>query len=175
MGLDMYLFSMPKVSGIRFYDLLQLDHRISDTYNDTDQLLETDDEMVQAVAHLVKECGQYVKWLSMKDEVMYWRKANQIHDWFVRNVQDNEDDCDYYTVSREDIETLLSACEEVLEHDYDEDIAEDLLPTCQGFFFGSYEYDEYYYDDIRTTIDKFRDLLANFDFDKNYLMYTSSW
>ena len=23
----------------------------------------------------------------------YWRKANQIHGWFVKNVQDDEDDC----------------------------------------------------------------------------------
>ena len=38
--------------------------------------------------------------------VGYWRKANQIHDWFVRNVQSGEDNCRDYHVSREKLEEL---------------------------------------------------------------------
>ena len=29
----------------------------------------------------------------------YWRKANQIHNWMVNNVQDGNDDCGLYEVS----------------------------------------------------------------------------
>ena len=39
-------------------------------------------------------------------EVCYWRKANQIHNWFVENVQDGDDDCRDYYVSEEDLEEL---------------------------------------------------------------------
>jgi hypothetical protein len=34
----------------------------------------------------------------------YWRKANHIHNWFVKNVQNAEDDCRDYYVSRENLE-----------------------------------------------------------------------
>ncbi len=37
-------------------------------------------------------------------EVGYWRKANQIHNWFVKNVQGGVDDCGYYGVTKEKLE-----------------------------------------------------------------------
>ena len=36
----------------------------------------------------------------------YWRKANQIHGWFVKNVQNNNDDCGLYEVSIDQIKKL---------------------------------------------------------------------
>lgn len=44
----------------------------------------------------------------------YWRKANQIHNWFVDNVQGGEDDCGTYDVSKEDLEELKQKCVLVL-------------------------------------------------------------
>ena len=39
------------------------------------------------------------------EQVGYWRKANQIHNWFVENVQDGEDDCCYHNeVTKEYLE-----------------------------------------------------------------------
>jgi len=38
--------------------------------------------------------------------VGYWRKANQIHNWFVQNIQNGNDNCGNYYVSRENLETL---------------------------------------------------------------------
>ena len=35
------------------------------------------------------------------EEVGYWRKANQIHNWFVKNVQKDQDDCKEYRVDYE--------------------------------------------------------------------------
>ena len=35
-------------------------------------------------------------------EVGYWRKANQIHNWFVENIQNGIDDCDYHREVREE-------------------------------------------------------------------------
>jgi len=49
------------------------------------------------------------------EEVAYWRKANQIHAWFVKNCQDGQDDCKDYQVSTEQLTELLSLCDRVLE------------------------------------------------------------
>ena len=36
-------------------------------------------------------------------EAAYWRKANQIHNWFVENIQDGMDECKPHYVSREQL------------------------------------------------------------------------
>lgn len=50
------------------------------------------------------------------EEVAYWRKANQIHNWFVQNVQEGVDDCNYYEVSKDNLERLLKICRVVKEN-----------------------------------------------------------
>lgn len=104
-------------------------------------------------------------------EAAYWRKANHIHQWFVDNVQDGQDNCGYYDVSGEDIERLISVCEEVLA---DHSKADELLPTQSGFFFGSTEYDEYYFEDIKQTIKMLKPLLDK-KFDLVSFYYHASW
>ena len=89
------------------------------------------------------------------ENVAYWRKANEIHNWFVSNVQDGVDDCKRYYLSVETLKTLLGLCYDVKEclekEDYDK--AEELLPTCDGFFFGDYGVeDEWYSENIQHTI-----------------------
>lgn len=137
------------------------------------------------------------------EEVGYWRKANAIHKWFVENVQDGEDDCGQYEVSKEQLEELLDVCKEVLDKavmapgkivngrrltkDGWEDILEDgmtvlnpevceeLLPTQCGFFFGSTDYDEYYLDNIKETVSILTKVLEETDFDEYKIYYSSSW
>src|SRR5690242_7485062 len=82
------------------------------------------------------------------EEIGYWRKANAIHRWFVENVQDGMDDCKEYYVSREKLAELLKEVELTLKAQH---LAPALLPTQQGFFFGSQEYDEYYWQDMEDT------------------------
>ena len=108
----------------------------------------------------------------MSEEVGYWRKANAIHRWFVENVQNGEDDCGRYPVSREQLEELLEICKDI--KNYTED-PETLLPTQDGFFFGSTEYDEYYYEDIDRTIEILERVLAETDFDNYQITYHASW
>lgn len=102
------------------------------------------------------------------EEVGYWRKANAIHQWFVENCQDGVDDCKEYDVSHEQLEELLNLCKLALEHrpkDGDEEIdditPESLLPTQSGFFFGSTDYDDYYFEDIENTINILEPLVAD--------------
>lgn len=51
----------------------------------------------------------------IEEHVMYWRKANQIHAWFVETVQKGVDDCGTYYVEVGQLEELLDLCKEVLE------------------------------------------------------------
>jgi len=103
------------------------------------------------------------------EEVAYWRKANEIHNWFVKNVQKGQDDCREYYVSKEALESLLTLVEEVLAHP---DKASEYLPTASGFFFGGTEYDEWYFEDLRYTSKALAKVLK--DGDGSYY-YSSSW
>jgi hypothetical protein len=85
---------------------------------------------------------------SIIEEVAYWRKANAIHNWFVQNVQDGEDNCTPHYVSGDQLKELLETVNKVLKN---KDLAEELLPTAEGFFFGGTEYDRYYFDDLKST------------------------
>ena len=98
--------------------------------------------------------------------VMYWRKANAIHDWFVRNVQDNVDNCGYYWLSSDTLQELLNEIKQVLETK----VTDALKPTA-GFFFGSQEIDEYYWQDLQDTYDKLTPIVSKYD----GFMYSSSW
>jgi hypothetical protein len=81
-------------------------------------------------------------------DAMYWRKANAIHGWFVRRCQDGKDECQESYVSREQLQELVELCHEAL----DKPDHEVLEPTA-GFFFGSYEKDEWYYQYLKETIE----------------------
>ena len=104
-------------------------------------------------------------------KVCSWRKANAIHGWFVSNVQDGEDDCREYLVERTQLVQLRDLCKKVLDN---RDMADELLPSTSGFFFGSTEYDDYYFGDLMTTIDLLDKALVRvpnaWDF-----YYQSSW
>lgn len=110
------------------------------------------------------------------DYVIYavhsWRKANAIHQWFVDNVQDGEDNCQEYYVSREDLRKLREICLAILEK---RAAPEEVLPTAEGFFFGSTEYDEWYYSDVKETCGVIAKALVDFPEDKWDFRYSSSW
>lgn len=103
--------------------------------------------------------------------VAYWRKANAIHQWFVDNCQDGNDDCRPAYVSREKLQQLLDLAKQVKA---DPSLASELLPTASGFFFGSTEYDEWYMQDIDLTIEQLEQVLTTTNEDWSF-EYQSSW
>lgn len=135
------------------------------------------------------------------EEVGYWRKANAIHRWFVENVQKGNDDCGEYYVSEEMLKKLKNTCQKVIDaselvggkikngytykdgkKEYnivdgfiikDDKVAKELLPTQEGFFFGSTEYNQYYLDDVKDTIKIINKILSEEGSDSIY--YSSSW
>jgi hypothetical protein len=104
-------------------------------------------------------------------DAMHWRKSNAIHGWFVNVVQDGEDNCKEYEVDREQLETLRDLCKDILEHP-DDERETDLEPT-QGFFFGSYKKDEWYYQDLKDTVEGLDKVLALPD--EYSFHYQASW
>lgn len=102
-------------------------------------------------------------------EEVYWRKANMIHRWFVDNIQKGIDDCDYYLLTKDNLETLKAICEKAIaEKD------SSLLPPVDGFFFGNTTLDEAYWSDIEDTSNQLSKVVNTFDKDRNYYYY-SNW
>ena len=55
------------------------------------------------------------------------------------------------------------------------DEIEELLPVCEGFFFGDYSYSSWYVDDIKDTIEQLTKVLQTTDFEKEKILYTCWW
>jgi len=98
--------------------------------------------------------------ITIIEPAMYWRKANQIHNWFVKEVQGGVDECQKTYVSLEDLQRLVDTCKEVLAN---RKKAADLLATQSGFFFGGTDYDKWYFEDLKRTVERLQYLL---DFEK---------
>lgn len=109
------------------------------------------------------------------ESAIYWRKVNHIHSWFVNNCQNGEDECQETEISKEQLKNLLSTCKKVLE---DNSLAEELLPTSEGFFFGSTNYDTNYFESIKDTVEELEPLIEEWEQDTNHLIsytYQASW
>ena len=104
-------------------------------------------------------------------KVGQWRKSNQVHQWFVDNCQDGVDDCLEAYVSRDHLIALRDICQKVLA---DHGLADELLPTASGFFFGSTQYDEFYFGDLEDTVLMINEALVNVPTDYDFT-YQSSW
>jgi hypothetical protein len=102
--------------------------------------------------------------------VGYWRKANAIHQWFVDNCADGEDNCQPTYVSREKLEELRD-----LVHETRAERDPDLLPPQGGFFFGSTDIDEYYWKDLDETQEVLDKILSNPKFEGWDFEYQASW
>ena len=164
MGLDMYLSKRHYVQN-REHNGPEKQFQITvKRGGETYPLIKTD-----KITYITEQCA-------------YWRKANAIHNWFIENCNKGNDECVDIYVTREQLQELYDACVLVrdnsklvpaqLKNGYtmdeagnkkynfidgktieDPSVAEDLLPSADGFFFGSTDYDEYYLQDILQTIE----------------------
>lgn len=133
------------------------------------------------------------------EEVAYWRKFNALHNWFVQNCADGEDDCREMYVDNEKVKELVDTLKKVkasldkskkktvqvevgwsngekmyedIEVFADTEVAEELFPTQSGFFFGGTEYDTYYYNEVVDCIKLFEEVLAD---KRGDYYYRASW
>lgn len=129
-------------------------------------------DLYQKVNDLCKDQYGPMKVNEIVFTAAYWRKSNQIHRWFVDNVQDGNDDCGTYFVSHEQLQELVDLCKEVLA---DKSMASELLPTQEGFFFGGTGYDEWYFGDLEETIKMLEPLIIDSKYENLNFYYHSSW
>jgi len=152
MGLDMYLTARRKL------------------YNFKDEEKKKAEEVRKLFPDMFKSGNLNTTGVSF--EVGYWRKANAIHKWFVDNCQEGVDNCQGHYVGREKLIELKELCKKILK-EHTQEIAEELMPVEQGFFFGTYEYDEWYWGSLEETIkiiNKCLELPEDWNFE-----YCSSW
>jgi len=168
MGLDMYLFSAPKIEGLELNEILRANIYLLRLEKENNELYLKVKDYVQQI----EEFGHTRK--SLLTEVMYWRKANHIHYWFVENVFGGKDESLASSeVTKQQIFNLCRHCDIVLNN---ETKANEFLPTMSGPFFGSLNYDSFYFEETKRTHDELRKLLISPDFfEKNYLLYQCSW
>lgn len=165
-GLDMYLSARKYLSGANY--TRDAEDNLVKHYNPDYELL------LGVVGLTAGDAREDVPSAQVEVTVGYWRKVNAVHIWFVDNCANGEDDCRPASVSRDQLVELRDLCREVsLDHDK----AEDLLPSASGFFFGSTEYDEWYFQGIEETIEMLDRILANprFEFDSWDFQYQASW
>lgn len=111
----------------------------------------------------------------------YWRKANAIHNWFINNAK-VEDDCREFEVNLPDLQSLRGVITEILEP-YDASdknkakvLAEKLLPTTSGFFFGDTDVDDDYFNILRDTLEILNNEIAIArTFSENNFPFAISW
>ena len=133
------------------------------------------------------------------EQVGYWRKFNALHNWFVNECGDGEDNCQEIYID-EKLPELLETLQKVkevyekspkkkvqvkngysngeetfyeVEVPEDTDTLDELFPTASGFFFGGTEYDEYYIEQVNETIEMIEGLLKE-DENGDYY-YQASW
>ena len=150
MGLDMYLYARKHIAN---FDFIPGDRK-------------QNTEIKNALGFSANDFESVVVSL----QVAYWRKANYIHKWFVDNVQNGTDNCGEYWVPPEKMQELYDTCVKALETKD----ATILSPT-DGFFFGSTDIDQWYWDDIESTKEIIKSLLEDKRLAEYDFYYRSSW
>ena len=94
-------------------------------------------------------------------KIGYFRKVNFLIPFFESQLGYKIENLCKVKIDKEDAEELLRRCSAVLD---DHSKAEELLPTQEGFFFGSTDYDDYYFMDVERVRDYVKGtLLPEFD------------
>jgi hypothetical protein len=154
MGLDMYLYRREYVSGWNF------DGKTDTSFYD-EILSKMNAERCEGSPHVnIEVC------------VAYWRKANAVHKWFC-DLDGGRDECQDIYVSKDKLIELRDMAAAILQEPA---MASSTLPTQSGFFFGSYDYDDWYMEDMKFTVNQIDKILESVK-DKPYadFIYRASW
>lgn len=153
MGLDSYLYAHTFVSS------LYGEEGEAEFFNSIKELMQA--------SPFIEEDQLY--FAEAKVQVGYWRKFNALHHYIIKNIANGVDNCNPIEFTRHEITKLVSVLEEV-----NEDNAVELFPTTSGFFFGSTDYDDYYFIQVNNAKQFFSNLLENSP--KNWTFtYQASW
>lgn len=99
--------------------------------------------------------------------VGYFRKVNCVYRYFEDKLTDET-----AWVTKDECEDIVKRCSAVLENP---DLASELMPTRSGFFFGSTEYDKYYFSDLKDVRKQFKSFIKYFKTDDDLMFIHMSW
>lgn len=108
-------------------------------------------------------------WYAYEDA--YFRKVNFIYAYFSK-FDNFADEC--VVVTKDDIGTFLAICKDVDSHCGDSDYANEVLPTQSGFFFGSTNYDNWYWSDVKNCISQMTQLYESLG-KEDLVLWVFSW
>ena len=169
MGLDMYLYAEKYESKRR---------------NGTLSYPKELEELLKKINkyHIVSKTTTY--------KISYWRKFNALHYYIINHFANGRDECQKVYLLNSDLLEILEVLKKVEksfetakikeEKDdyiiYENPIAEKLLPTQDGFFFGSLNYDSFYLNDVKMSIKIFEEVLKLLEETNDYcIYYQASW
>lgn len=137
-----------------------------------------------------------------RKEIAYFRKVNFLVKYVDEVLGREVDNCRDVVLEKEDIEELVRRCGTVIdslknskkkEVQYETGwcngettyatkkvftgtkVAEELLPTMNGFFFGSTDYDEDYLDNVKQVKEDMERILKEVDFDTEEVVFYISY
>lgn len=165
MGLDMYLSAKKHFHKIN-WQALQNNDELS--YSSPEAVFPQFNNLMELTQ--LSNVATDIYGASVEVTCAYWRKANQIHKWFVDNVQSGNDNCGEYYVSQDKLKELRDLCQEALDNR-----DPNLLPPQAGFFFGGTDIDEWYWQDLKNTIAQLDRIFALPQLSELSFSYNSSW
>lgn len=176
MGLDMYLYAKKRPEGQKPRSGSPETYQSDQDYEKEVATLRKADPDFNNVFGYTRPDGSKLFQQPGVQEVAYWRKANQIHRYFVTKTANGMDECEPSFVHPDVLHGLMHRCRRILAAEGKERIvlAQELLPTIGGFFFGSTEYDEGYFWDLENTLEQLTKVFNTVPEDCD-LIYRASW
>ena len=165
MGLDMYLSARKRFEKINWQALQDNDEL---SYNSPEAVYPKFNDLMEITQ--MHNVATDVYGASVEVTCAYWRKANQIHKWFVDNVQGGNDNCGEYYVSQEQLRELLDLVKRTLA-----ERNPTLLSPLGGFFFGGTDIDEWYWLGLKNTQEQLERVLNLPQVSDLSFTYSSSW
>ena len=130
----------------------------------------SDVELAEKLAPLIREYNKLQDEIIESDprtEIAYFRKVNFLMTYF--NYEGN---CEYKLIGKEEVKELIDRCKKVLDN---HELADEMLPTTGGFFFGSTDYNEWYFNDVECVRTTFEDMLENVDWETEVVEMYCWW
>lgn len=129
--------------------------------------------------------NKQIKAKKLTEQIGYWRKANSIHNWFVQKCGNGVDNCQKIFVDKTQLQELhkivcdILTAEESKTPEEAKQLALKMLPPTQGFFFGSCDIDEWYWQDMERTKEILENALKDVDNKEpdviSSVYYQASW
>lgn len=157
MGLDMYFYMEKSEFQSRWSERKNVE-------------LEYDEELKELENALYQTSS---KSIIISYKIGYFRKFNALHSYIVENFAKGVDECQRIDIDKKQLKEMLDTLKNVKKTN-----ANIVLPTQEGFFFGSREYDEDYFIDIKEAITLFERVLKILENDTKYkwdFYYRASW